>query len=210
MLLKARNRLLKSNTAFHPRSRLHVIFSLAGVLLLSGCLIPEKFSAKVDVQSDAGYTFHYSGTAINPLIVSHIKSKGATSDKDEAGFKAEAEKMGKLPEVQKAVYKGAGRYQLEIESQKKAGQSLAMFDAFQIRTDKDGVLVISSAEIGDKEKHDMEQLGISIDGTFEVHLPKNAEVVASNATSTPTFGFGTYSWRIGRIDQRPMLKVKIK
>lgn len=87
-----------------------------------------------------------------------------------------------------------------------------MLDIFTVSTDKNGIMTITSNEIKDKEKRDLEQIGIKIDGTLEVRLPKNAEVISQNATSTPTFFgmFGTYSWKIGRVDQRPVLKVKLK
>jgi hypothetical protein len=124
----------------------------------------------------------------------------------------EADKLSKRPDVRRAIYKGNGRYELEIESKKKAGESFRMFDIFTVSTDKDGVMTIASNEIKEKAKRELEQIGISIDGTLEVRLPKNAEIISQNATSTPTFFgmFGTYSWKIGRIDQRPMLKVKLK
>lgn len=184
--------------------------AIAPVLLLTGCLVPERFSAKVDVQSDAGYTFRYSGTALHALAAAQIKQAGSLSAKDEKGLKSEAEKLSKNADVQKATYKGEGRYELEIEATRKAGQSLQMLDIFSVRTDKDGVMTIASSEINAKGKRELEQLGITINGSLEVHVPKNAEIISHNATSTPTFGFGSYSWKVGRIDQRPMMKVRLK
>ena len=87
-----------------------------------------------------------------------------------------------------------------------------MLDIFTVSTDKDGIMTISSNEIRDKDKRDLEQICIKADGTLEVSLPKNAEVISQNASSTPKFFglFGTYSWKIGRIDKRPVLKVRLK
>ena len=186
--------------------------SLVCVALLSGCLVPERFSAKVEVQPDASYTFQYSGTAVHALAAAQIKKAGSLSDKDQSGFKMEADKLSKKPDVRRATYKGDGRYELEIESKKKAGESLRMFDIFSVSTDKNGVMTIASNEIKEKEKRELEQLGITINGTLEVRLPKNAEIISQNATSTPNFFgmFSTYSWKIGRIDQRPILKIRLK
>ncbi|WP_157314215.1 hypothetical protein [Chitinibacter sp. GC72] len=178
------------------------------VTLLSGCLIPERFTAKIDFQPDANYTFHYSGTAVHALAAAEIKKKGSLSEKDENGLKSDAEKLSKKPDIQKAIYKGNGRYELEIESAKKAGQPLRALDIFSVKTGKDGVVTISSNEIKDKDKRELEQLGIAINGVLEVRLPKNANVISHNATTTPTLGIGSYSWKIGRIDQRPMMKVQ--
>ncbi len=192
--------------------KIFVAMSLACTALLSGCLVPERFSAKINVQPDASYTFQYSGTAVHALAAAQIKKAGSLSEKDQNGLKMEAEKLSKRPDIRRAEYKGDGRYELEIESKKKAGESLRMLDIFTVSTDNNGIMTITSNEIKDKEKRDLEQIGIKIDGTLEVRLPKNAEVISQNATSTPTFFgmFGTYSWKIGRVDQRPILKVKLK
>lgn len=181
---------------------------LASVVLLSGCLVPERFTAKVDVQPDASYTFSYSGTAIHALAAAQIKQSGPLSAKDQNGLRAQAEELLKSPGVRKAIYRGDGRYELEIASANKAGQSMKMFDIFFVNTGKDGVMTIASIEIKEKNKRDLEQLGIALNGTLEVRLPKNVEIISHNATSAPTLGFGSYSWKIGRIDQRPIMKVK--
>lgn len=184
---------------------------IACAALLSGCLVPERFAAKIEVEPDASYTFRYAGTAIHVLAAAQLKQTGSLSEKDQNGLKAEADKLSKNPDIRRAIYTGNGRYELEIESKKKTGQPLQMLDIFSVRTDKEGVMTISSSELKDKDKRELEKLGITIDGTMEVRLPKNAEVISHNATSTPTFGmFGAYSWKIGRIDQRTMMKVKFK
>ena len=186
--------------------------TLLSVVLLSGCLVPERFSAKIEVQPDASYTFQYSGTAVYALAAAQIQKTGSLSDKVQNDLKMEADKLAKKPDIRRATYKGDGRYELEIESKKKAGESLRMLDIFSVSTDKNGVMTIASSEIKEKEKRELEQLGITINGTLEVRLPKNAEVISQNATSTPSFFgmFGTYSWKIGRIDQRPLLKIRLK
>ena len=191
------------------RSLLAVI-TLASVAALAGCLVPEKFTAKVDVEPDASYTFRYSGTVMHALAAAQIKQVGSLSPKDDAKLRAETERMTKDKDVRKADYKGSGRYDIEVESHKVAGQPLRMFDIFSVKTDKDGVMTVASSELKDKEKRDLMSLGIAIDGTLEVRVPKNAQVVSSNATSTPTLGFGAYSWKIGQLDQRPEMKLKFK
>lgn len=183
---------------------------IAAACVVSACLVPEKFSAKLDVRPDATYTFVYSGTAVHALAAAQIKETGSLSEKDEKGLKQEADKLSKNPDIRKASYKGSGRYELEVEAKRKDGQSLRMLDIFSVRTDKNGVMTISSNEIKEKDKRELEKLGIAISGVLSVSLPKNAEVISHNATSTPTMGFGTYSWKIGRVDQQAMMKVRIK
>src|SRR5690606_32973115 len=108
--------------------------------LVSACLVPERFSAKVDVRPDASYTLHYSGSAVHALAAAQIKETGSLKEKDEEGLKREAEKLSKSPDFRKAQYKGKGRYELEIEAERKGGQSLRMLDIFSVRTDKNGVM----------------------------------------------------------------------
>ena len=188
-------------------SRFFVI-ACAGVL--SGCLVPEKFTAKVDVKSDGAYSFSYSGTAVNALVSAQLVQGGKLSDKDRQALDAEAERMRSSKEIRKAVHKGNGRYELEIEQEKAAGKPLSVMDSFWIRTDKAGVMTISSIEIKEKDKREFSRLGLTINGTLEVRVPKDVEVISHNATSTPTWGFGAYTWKIGRIDERPMMKLKFK
>ena len=184
--------------------------TLAATLALSGCLIPERFTAKVDVQPDASYSFRYSGTVIHGLAAMQIKKQGALSEKELRGLEAETQKLSKSPDVKKAEYKGDARYVLETEGARKPGQPLRMFDFFSVSTDKSGVMTIAARELKDKDKRELEQLGIKVDGSLEVSIPKNAEVLSQNASSTPTLGFGSYSWKIGRLDQRPEMKIRFK
>ncbi|QEL63576.1 hypothetical protein OTERR_01000 [Oryzomicrobium terrae] len=125
-------------------------------------------------------------------------------------LETDANNFRKNKEIRKAIHKGNGRYELEIEQEKLAGQPLKVMEAFSVQTDKTGVMTISSIELKDKEKKEWASLGLTINGTLEVYVPKDVEVLSHNATSTPTLGFGAYSWKIGRIDERPMIKLKFK
>lgn len=180
-------------------------------VLLSACLIPEKFTAKIDVKPDASYTVNFNGTMAHVLALAQKVKGGKLSDKDEQALKAEADKLSKAPDFKKAVYRGDGRYELEIVSNKLAGQPFKM-DTFSVQTDKEGIMTISSIAVSDKDKKAFSELGIKMDGLLEVSLPKNAEIISHNAMSTPSFFglMGGYSWKIGSINERPMMRVKIK
>lgn len=128
-----------------------LVTAFACVALLSGCLIPERFSAKVVVAPDASYTFQYSGTAVHALAAAQLKKAGSLSEKDQNSLMMEAGKLSKSPDVKRATYKGDGRYELEIESKKKPGESLRMLDIFTVGTGKDGVMTIASSEIKEKD-----------------------------------------------------------
>ena len=185
---------------------------IAAAILLSGCLVPEKFTATVDMHPDASYEYRYTGTAVHAMAAAAIKKAGSLQAKDEAGLKAEADKMAKVADVRRAAYLGNGRYDLKIEGGKKAGEALRLLDFLTVSRDKDGIITISSPELKEKDRQGLAELGIKIDGALAIRLPKNAEVISQNATSTPSlFGLvGAYSWKIGGTDQRPIMKIRFK
>ena len=189
----------------------HAIGTLFACSLLASCLVPEKFTAKIDVKADASYTVNLSGTMAHVLALAQKAKAGKLADKDEQALNAEADKLSKAPEFKKAVYKGDGRYEVEIVSNKSAGQPFKM-DTFAVQTDKEGVMTISAIEVKEKDLKMFSELGLKMDGVLEVSLPKNAEIISHNAMSTPSFFglLGGYSWKIGSINARPMMKVKIK
>ena len=180
--------------------------------LLAGCLIPESFKAKADFTANGDYTFSYDGTAVHAMAAAEEKKTGSLRAKDEDGLKAEASKMKNDAMVQSAEYLGHGRYQLKLLAKKKAGENLKMMDIFSVTHAKDGVITISSPKLAAKDVQELSKLGIKIDGTLEVILPKNATVISHNATTEPKFFglFGTYSWKIGSLDQRPEMKIKLQ
>lgn len=185
---------------------------LATATLLTGCLVPEKFAAKADIHPDGSYSFSYNGTVVHGMAAMQIAKTGKLTAKDETGLDREAEKMKRNPDVKSVSYKGNGRYELVLDATRKKGQPLNMLNIASVRTDKDGIITISSAEIKEKDKKELSQLGIKVDGTLEISVPKNAEIISHNATSTPKFFglVGTYSWKIGSVDQRPLMKIRLK
>ena len=144
------------------------------------------------------------------MAAAQIKQAGKLSPGDEKALSAEAEKMSMYKDVKRAVYKGGARFEFELEDKHKKGEPLNALNIFTVRTDKEGVMTITSAEVKEPERKEMAKLGIAIDGTMEVRIPRNTEVIHHNAASTPTFGFGAYKWTVGSIDQRPIIKIKFK
>lgn len=189
-----------------PFPRLALCAVMAGAaVLLGGCLIPEKFSASVEVKPDGTATYQYDGTAKHFLAAAEIQKKGQLSAKDEASLAAEAQKAAKSPGVKKFDYLGAGRYQIVATQELKAGGQPALLDVVRLSKSKDGVYALSSSELKDSDRQQLKQLNISIDGTMEVRLPANAKVVSHNASGTPGLFSKTYSWKIGGIDSKPSI-----
>nr|WP_261794581.1 hypothetical protein [Comamonas testosteroni] len=176
--------------------------------LLTGCLVPERFTARVDIQPDAGFAYRFDGSAIDPLAVMKIQQQGFLSDKEQQSLAAEAQKLKQNPDVKKAVYTGKARYQLEMEGQRKAGEALKLLNSFMVQTDANGVITVSAQPLKRKEKADLAQMGFTINGTLTVNVPAGAQVLSQNANTQPPSGSGAYVWRLGDVGVRPEIKLR--
>lgn len=182
-------------------------------VVLAGCYLPEKFTASLKVASDGSYAYRYEGlTAFIPAIMKMSQGGMKLSAKDDSDLQAEAVKMGRSPDFRKASYVGRGRYELALAGERKAGQPVNVLDALRVFSEKDGTINIVGAELKAQDKAQLEKLNLKIDGTLEVSIPKNAEVISTNATSSPSFFgmVGTYSWKIGSLEQRPLMRIRLR
>lgn len=146
------------------------------------------------------------------MAAMQLARAGTLTAKENESLARDVATFKRDPDVKKASYQGNGRYELVLESKRKKGEALDMLGVLSVRTGKDGIITIASGELDQNGKKQLSEMGIKLDGTLEVTLPKNAEVVSHNATSTPSFFglLGTYSWKIGNIDQRPVMKIRLK
>ena len=180
--------------------------------VVTGCLVPEKFAAKASFQPDGSYVVSYDGTAVHALAAMQIMKAGKLNAKDEAALENELTKLKKNADVKSVSYKNDGLYALSLEAKRTKAQTLDLVGIVKVSTGKDGVITLSSPELTAKDKKGLSRMGIKVDGTLNVSIPKNAEVVTHNATGTPSFlgTMGTYSWKIGSTDQRPLIKFRLK
>lgn len=167
-------------------------------LLLTGCLVPERFTAKVAYAADGSYEYSYAGTALHALTAGQL-AKGNTLAPQATPDRERATAAPK-------------RYDLSVEGKRQRGQALDLAGVLRVQTGPDGVLTLQAGKLDDKEKASMARLGIKLDGTLSVTVPISAEVISHNATSTPSFFglLGTYSWKIGSLEQRPEIKIRFK
>jgi len=176
-------------------------------ILLSGCLVPEKFDTSVTVKPDGGYTFKYTGTAVNAAIASSIKEGRQLSKSDEAKLKRDAEQSRSLPGVQSISYKGNGRYEMRLQQDMKPGEQITTaLKIFRVTKDSEGVLSVSGIVPSASDRNQLRSIGVKIDGKAEVFLPANAKVIDHNAKSTPGFFSKSYRWTISGMDQQPFIR----
>ena len=88
----------------------------------------------------------------------------------------------------------------------KAGRQVSTLKIFNITRDKDGVFVLAVPAMKEKDRDQLRSFGIKVNGRAEVFLPANAKVFEHNATGTPGLLSKSYSWKIGAVDDRPMIR----
>lgn len=174
-------------------------------VVLTGCLVPEKFNASVTVRPDGTYTYKYQGSAVHMLAAMEIKKSGSLSAKAEGQLKADADKTSKVPGVKKLAYQGAGRYEVSVDRDLKLGQRSEILGIVSLTKSKDGVYTLTASQLKEKERTELMGLGIKVDGTVEVTLPSNAKVLTQNASGTPGLLSKTYSWKVNGYDAKPAL-----
>ena len=173
-------------------------------------MIPEKFTASVALKPDGSYTYKYDGTAAFALALVAIREKGSIPAKDEAAFRAEAEKVKKKPIFKRFEYLGKGRYDLQLEEQIADGKQPNEMKFFSVIKDKDSVYSITQSPIKPKEAAELKALGANINGKFDVVLPSDFVVLSHNAKSAPGMFSKSYSWDITAVDTPVNIKFKRK
>jgi hypothetical protein len=194
---------------------LKTITAVCITLTLTACLIPEKFVATAKFSADGTYSYRYEGTAVHLAATPHI-GKGPLPQKEEAAIKADAQKAKASPEIKKMEYLGDGRFNVLIDqnvikenwpdiatSQRQPGHQLRIF---RVSRDKTGIYSVTAVSTKPKEREHLKSLGIKINGTAEVFLPSNAKVLKHNASGTPGLFSKSYSWKIDKVEDQPVIE----
>lgn len=185
------------------------IIAFAMLFVLTGCFIPEKFHSTVKFSADGAYTFHYDGTVIFALAAAQIKSVGQLQQKDNDDLQKLVIDIKKDKCVKDASYIGNARYHIYMDCTFSSGNPYnPLGGIIKIETEKDGVVVISSPAITEKNIEELRSLGIEVNGTLKIDVPSGINILSENADSKPILGFGGYAWKLGRVDQRPMMRLK--
>jgi len=181
---------------------------VAMIFVLTGCYIPEKFTARVDVHKDGSYTMTYDGTMVDVRA-----RKSHLSPKDHQDLEKEAIEIGKDPEVKYIKYIGHEKYRISMEVNRQVGQKGYLFSErdkiIQVIPLKDEVLQIYVVNMK-KNISDLKSLGLKVDGKLIVSVPKGMQVLGSNADRTPSlFGlFGDYEWDINSFDKKIDIRLR--
>lgn len=59
-----------------------LIFALIASVILSGCLVPERFKAAASFESNGSYSYSYEGTAVHGFAAMQLAKTGTLSRKE--------------------------------------------------------------------------------------------------------------------------------
>lgn len=185
---------------------------LAAALPLTGCLVPETIDADVAIN---GYSYEMNvSSRLGYTRALKVLADGKTlSEKDEAELRSEERKSEGMPGFQTFKYVGDGRYDLVIQldgSLAENGTAIGIPNTktksrknnfLTIQRTEDGLMTISSPQIGDEMRKQLESFGIVPKGNVQVTV-KSGKVLDHNAKNQSGL-FGTfvgsdpkYSWDI--------------
>jgi len=187
-----------------------VAITATTLLMLSGCFVPEDYEANVKVNDDRSYIFTYDGNLIFLLALDKALEEGLDQE-DEAELKEMEEEFKQDPDVTKVEYIGNARYKVSVKKVGQPGEQYEFLEIFNIQTNNEGLLVISAHRPSEEDINELKDMGIKMNGTLTVSVPRGIEVVEHNAESEPKlFGLlGSYKWELDSIaDANPYIVLK--
>ena len=190
--------------------------AIAVGVLLTGCLVPETIDANI-VLEGYEYDIRMETRLADPRIVKALADGHVPTKQEEDRMRAEERKAARMPGLESFTYAGEGRFDLvvnltgELDASGSAigvpnTRAKSQADNFlSIRRVDDGTIEVSTPEIPDRAREDLDQLGIVPKGTVAVTV--SGTVIETNADETPGFFGGAYRWNISSWDDRVFLKV---
>jgi len=201
-----------------------LLFALA--LVLAGCLVPDRYIARVKIERDGAYKVMAEGTAVDVETTRALRAlaaeeRGGQLKPDDAKKRREEiegrlrEEVAKLKgdkRVQELAAIGGGRVRFSVGGTWRIDRSVLVFSelaepvAYSIGQDGTIRLRVKDAVPGREAK----ALGIKTDGNLAVVLAEGIEVLEHNARTAPTSPYGAYRWVVtGPDDPQPYLKIRL-
>ncbi|HDL15008.1 MAG TPA: hypothetical protein ENH28_02450 [Euryarchaeota archaeon] len=199
----------------HGKSLLLVITLLFVTVLVSSCLFPEKFEAKININKNGTYSFVYDGILTYVLAKAAEVEQGELSAKDEREIKELEKKFLKDTNFKKVKYIGHGQFKVLYKREGTLNSPMYFLSSdlkiISIIPIKDGKVEIKGMKLNRQDIRQLKALKMKIDGKLKVTT--NAKVIKHNAKSTPKlFGLlGSYSWQIKSIsDPAPYMLIQLR
>jgi hypothetical protein len=149
---------------------------------LVSCFVPEKFTARLEINNDGSYSFTYDGI-LTYVLAKAALMQGPLSEEDKEEIKEIGNKFKEEPGFKKATYIGKGQYEVLYEKTGKDSESFYFLDKdycfFSIEFSKGDSIEVSGFQLDKESLANMEQLNLKVDGDFEILT--NANVVKHNS-----------------------------
>ena len=184
-----------------------LVFAL--ILILVSCFIPEKFTAKIEINNDGSYSFIYDGI-LTYLFARAAAIEAPLSEEDEAEMKEYENEFKEEPEFKKVNYIGKGQFEVLYEKTGKPGESFYFFDEqysfFSIVYSKNDTIEISGFQLDKESLAQIEQMKLIIDGEFEILTNATVSKHNSNAKVKKIKDMDQYKWDIkSNLDPAPYM-----
>lgn len=190
--------------------------AIAVGVLLTGCLVPETIDANI-VLEGYEYDMRVETRLADPRVAKALADGHVLTEQEEDRMRAEERKAARMPGFQRFTYAGEGRFNLvvnligELDASGSAigvpnTRAKSQADNFlSIRRMDDGTIEVSTPEIPERARAELDQIAIVPNGTLTVTV--SGTVIETNADETPGSFGGAYRWNISSWDDRVFLKV---
>lgn len=190
------------------RAIVMAMITVAVLMSLSACFLPEDFDVSINIKHDGSYTFKYDGNLVVAMALSSIK-EGKFSKKDEELLKKGEKELLTSPGFKKAKYIGNARYKVLVEQAGKAGEDYYFtakdMSIFSIINQADATMTIKALKLNEKDMKMLKDLDFNIAGTLTIAVEKGMKVLEHNADKVST---GIYQWRIKNPEEAPNIIIK--
>lgn len=209
-----------------PAQPLAALLAALCLLLLAGCLVPERYIARVRIEPDGSYKAYAEGTAVHPDAWRALRRVQAEAKsgalKGDALKKAREDALAPLVKELEALRKdkrfealqsiGDGRVRFSVSGTWTMDRSLLVFNelttplAYAVGEDGTLRVRVKDAVHGAGAR----ALGLVTEGNVAVTLAEGVEVLEHNAQRAPGSPLGSYRWSVGPgSTEPPYLKLRL-
>ena len=181
--------------------------AVGGLLLLSGCYTPQRFTAGIVINRTGDWTLKYDGTLASAALVPGLMPDRPTPTQFAERVRNITNDMRRDPGFRDVEYLGDGRYRVAYE---RSGNIYSQPGITFIRTDSrilsisyiktENEIWVRGSSAPSAQRRWVTDASLDIQG--DLRVTTDAEVIDHNATETRDGPNGTkiYLWRIRGVD----------
>ena len=184
------------------------------LLLLSACLLPEQFKARLDLDESGGYRFRYQGVLAFVPGIAELQQGGKTSAKLQKDLQSLGEELARDPDFRSVRYRGDGRYEVVYERKGKLDRPFHFIgkdtELFSLLLEENGQVELRSLRLREKDRRQLKALGLGMKGEFVVVT--RAQVIEHNADTQERMNDGRvrYLWKIESLDANNLPAMRLR